>query len=158
VQRCQWHKRENVVSYLPKADQKSWRHRLQRAYEEPSYERAKERLMELKAELHQINRRAARSLQEGLEETLTLHRLGLFVELGHSLKTTNCIENLNVQVEHYLGKVRRWHHSPQRCRWIEIRQDPLALLEAETRMRRLTGYRHLPKLKQALKEAIPDRK
>jgi transposase-like protein len=152
VQRCQWHKRENVVSYLPKADQKTWRHRLQRAYEEPSYERAKKRLLELKAELEPVNRRAARSLQEGLEETLTLHRLGLFAELGRSLKTTNCIENLNGQVGRYIGKVKRWHHSPQRHRWMA-----LALLEAEPRMRRLTGYRYLPKLKRALQEALPDR-
>jgi len=152
VQRCQWHKRENVVSYLPKADQKRWRHRLQRAYEEPSYDQAKKRLLELKAELEPVNRRAARSLQEGLEETLTLHRLGLFAELGRSLKTTNCIENLNGQVERYIGKVKRWHHSPQRHRWMA-----LALLEAEARMRRLTGYRHLSKLQRALKDAIPDR-
>jgi transposase-like protein len=164
IQRCQWHKRENVVGYLPKADQKRWRHRLQRAYNaeisayEPSYDRAKKRLMDLKAELHQMNRRAARSLQEGLEETLTLHRLGLFEQLGRSLKTTNCIENLNGQVERYIGKVKRWHHSPQRHRWIGIRQEPLALLEAETRLRRLTGYRYLPKLKRALQEALPDRK
>ncbi|NBB87557.1 MAG: IS256 family transposase [Bacteroidetes bacterium] len=152
VQRCQWHKRENVVSYLPKADQKTWRSKLQRAYQEPSYEAAKARLMELKAELEPINRRAARSLMEGLEETLTLHRLGLFEELGRSLKTTNCIENLNGQVERRLGNVKRWHHSPQRHRWMA-----LALLEAETRMRRLTGYRHLSTLKRALKDAIPDR-
>ena len=158
VQRCQWHKRENVVSYLPKADQKSWRSKLQRACSaeisanEPTYEAAKDRLLELKAELEQINRKAARSLQEGLEETLTLHRLGLFDELGRSLKTTNCIENLNGQVERHLGNVKRWHHSSQRCRWMA-----LALLKAETRMQRLTGYRHLPKLKRALKDATPDR-
>jgi len=152
VQRCQWHKRENVVSYLPKADQKRWRSKLRRAYQEPSYEAAKARLMELKAELEPINRKAARSLEEGLEETLTLHRLGLFEELGRSLKTTNCIENLNGQIERRLGNVKRWHHSPQRHRWMA-----LALLEAETRMRRLTGYRHLPKLKRALQGAIPDR-
>ena len=88
VQRCQWHKRENIVSYLPKADQKTWRSRLQRAYREPTYEAAKERLTGLHAELEQINRKAASSLREGLEETLTPHRLGLFEELGRSLKTT----------------------------------------------------------------------
>jgi transposase-like protein len=129
---------------------------LQRAYQEPTYKAAKERLLGLRAELEQITRRAALSLMEGLEETLTLHRLGLFEELGRGLKTTNCIENLNGQVngqvERRIGKVKRWHHSPQRHRWMA-----LALPEAETRMRRLTGYRHLPKLKQALKEAIPDR-
>lgn len=152
VQRCQWHKRENVVGHLPKADQRAWRSKLQRAYQEPTYEAAKERLMELHAELEQLNRKAARSLMEGLEETLTLHRLGLFEELGASLKTTNCIENLNGQVGRYLGKVKRWHHSPQRCRWMA-----LALMEAESRMYRLMGYRHLPKLRRALREAIPRR-
>ena len=88
---------------------------------------------------------------EGLEETLTLHRLGLFEELGRSVKTTNCIENLNEQVEGYTGNAKRWPHPPQRHRWMA-----LALLEAESRMRRLTGYKALPKLKQALKDAIPD--
>jgi transposase-like protein len=157
VQRCQWHKRENVVSYLPKTDQSRWRKKLQRAYQEPTYEAAKERLLGLHAELEQTNRKAAASLREGLEETLTLHRLGLFEELGRSLKTTNGIENLMGQVQQRIVKVKRWHHSPQRHRWVGIQQDPLALLEAETRMRRLTGYRHLPKLKRALKNAIPDR-
>lgn len=108
--------------------------------------------MELKAELEPVNRRAARSLQEGLEETLTLHRLGLFAALGRSLKTTNCIENLNGQVGRYIGKVERWHHSPQRHRCMA-----LALLEAETRMRRLMGFRHLSKLEHTLKETLPDR-
>ena len=152
VQRCQWHKRENVVGYLPKADQSAWRKKLQRAYQEPAYEAAKERLLALHAELEPVNRKAAGSLREGLEETLTLHRLGLFEELGRSLKTTNCIENLNEQVGRRIGRVKRWHHSPQRHRWMA-----LALLEGERRMRRLTGYRHLPRLKDALKEAIPDR-
>ena len=151
VQRCQWHKRKNVVSYLPKADQKTWRSRLQRAYEETTYEAAKERLTDLYAELQQINRKAARSLQEGLEDTLTLHRLGLFGELGKSLKTTNCIESLMGDIEEYTRDVKRWHHSPQRHQWMA-----LALMEAENGFRRLGGYRDLPRLKQALKEAIPD--
>lgn len=152
VQRCQWHKRENVVGYLPKADHSAWRKKLQRAYQEPTYEAAKERLFGLHAELEPVNRKAAGSLREGLEETLTLHRLGLFEELGRNLKTTNGIENLMGQVQQRIGKVKRWHHSPQRHRWMA-----LALLEGERRMRRLTGYRHLPRLKDALKEAIPDR-
>jgi transposase-like protein len=158
VQRCQWHKRENVVSYLPKTDQSRWRKKLQRAYNaeisacEPTYEAAKERLLRLHGELEQTGRKAAGSLREGLEETLTLHRLGLFEELGRNLKTTNGIENLMGQVQQRIVKVKRWHHSPQRHRWMA-----LALLEGESRMRRLTGYRHLPKLKRALKNAIPDR-
>jgi transposase-like protein len=121
VQRRQWHKRENVVSYLPKADQKTWRKKLQRAYQEPTCEAAKERLTDLHAELQQVSRSAARSLQEGLEETLTLHRLGLFEELGRSLKTTNCIEN-------FMGEGGSGPHRqretmaphPQRHQWMAL--------------------------------------
>mgnify|MGYP000002190354 CR=1 FL=1 len=76
VRRCQWHKRKNVVSYLPKTGQKTWRSRLQRAYQESTYEAAKERLMGLHAELQQLNRQAARSLQEGLEEHCPDHCRG----------------------------------------------------------------------------------
>ncbi|MCS4223599.1 hypothetical protein [Salinibacter ruber] len=90
--------------------------------------------------------------RQGLEETLTLHRLDLFEELGRHLKTTNGIENFMGQVSWRIGKVQRWHHSPQRHQWMA-----LAILEAESRMRRITGYEDLPKLKRALKDAIPDR-
>ena len=67
---------------------------LQRAYEEPTYEGANRALMRVKRELSLINESAVRSLEEELEETLTLHRLGLFEKLGKSLKTTNCIESI----------------------------------------------------------------
>lgn len=90
VQRCQWHKRENVTSYLTKSDGQRYGRRLQKAYDRPTYAEAKEELLNIHAELETVNRSAARSLMEGLEETLTLHRLGLFPELGKSLKTTNC--------------------------------------------------------------------
>ena len=98
---------------------------------------------------------------EGLEQTLTLHRLGLFEELGRSLKTTNCIENLNEQVEGYTDNVKRWHHSSQRHRWMALallRWMALAVLEAENGFRRLDGYEDLPRLQAALEEAISDDK
>ena len=82
VQRCRWHKRENVVGYLPKADQSAWRAKLQRAYEKGSYAAARERLMGPRADFEQLNRRAARSLTEGLEETLTLPPPGALRRAG----------------------------------------------------------------------------
>jgi len=145
VQRCQWHKRENVVSYLPKKDQAGYRHRLQRAYQKLDYTEAKAELMQIHAELEKLNRSAARSLLEGLEETLTLHRLGLFERLGKSLKTTNCIENLNSQLGKYLGRVKRWMDSDQRQRWVAM-----GLLEVEQKMRRIDHAEHLPLLRKAL--------
>jgi len=149
IQRCQWHKRENIVGYLPKSDRKKWRRKLRRAYQKPTYEAAKTALKDLHAELQTLNRSAARSLQEGLEETLTLHRLGVFEEVGRSLKTTNAIENLNSLVGDYIGNVKRWHHSEQRARWFA-----LGLLEAEQRMNRIAGHEDLPKLRDALQREL----
>ena len=82
VHRCQWHKRENVVSYLPKNEQGDWRRRLQRAYNRPTYPEALAALEQLHGELDDRNQSAAGSLAEGLDETLTLHRLGVSAVLG----------------------------------------------------------------------------
>jgi transposase-like protein len=147
VQRCQWHKRENVVSYLTEKDQPVYRRRLQQAYQKPTYEEAKAGLMAIKEELERLNRSAANILAEGLEETLTLHRLGLFEQLGKSLKTTNCIENLNSQLGKYIGRVKRWMDSDQRQRWVDM-----AILEVEAKMRRIDHPEHLALLRKALQQ------
>lgn len=86
VGRCQWHKRENVVSHLARNTQAEWRRRLQRAYDRPTYAEALAAFEELHVELEDTNQSAARSLAEGLDETLTLHRLGIFGVLGISFK------------------------------------------------------------------------
>ena len=145
LQRRQWHKRENVVSYLPKTEQARWRRRLQKAYERPTYAEAKSALKRLRAELSSINQSAAASLDEGFEETPTLHRLGVFALLGRSFKTTNCLESLNALVEERCAKVDHWKNSSQKMRWLVA-----ALLDIEPRLRRIQGYRHLPQLRQAL--------
>jgi len=149
VQRCQWHKRENVVRYLPKAQQAPWRQRLQQAYERPTYTEARTALGRLRQELHTLNLSAAHSLDEGFEETLTLHRLGVFTVLGVSLKTTNCLESLNAQLGQLTDKVDRWCTADQKHRWVAS-----ALLAIEPRLRRIKGYRHLPQLQMALRTEI----
>ena len=149
VQRCQWHKRENVLSYLSKADQRRYRSKLQRAYERPTYQEARTELLKIHGELEELNPSAAASLMEGLEETLTLHRLGVFPQLGRSLKTTNGIESINSQVEAVCGKVDRWKNSKQKHRWLAA-----ALLDIEPRLRRMMGHRHLPLLRRALMKEL----
>ena len=149
VQRCQWHKRENVVSYLAKTEQPLWRQRLQRAYQRPEHEEAVAALTQLHDELEDRNQSAARSLAEGLNETLTLHRLWLYGVLGRSLKTTNCQEPINALVEERCAKVDRWQNSSQRHRWLAT-----ALLEIEPRLRKVMGYRHLPTLRDALQREL----
>jgi transposase-like protein len=149
VQRCQWHKRENVVSYLSKSEQAPWRKRLQRAYERPEYAEARAALDKLHAELEDRNQSAAASLREGMEETLTLHRLGVYGVLGRSLKTTNCIESVNGLVEERCAKVDHWKNSSQRQRWMAT-----SLIEIEPRLRKLMNYKHLPKLRDALRREL----
>jgi len=149
VQRCQWHKRENVVRHLPKSNQAAWRRRLQRAYQRPTHAEAQSALHRLQRELENWNQSAARSLAEGLEETLTLHRLGVFALLGLSFKTTNCLESMNALVEERCAKVDRWTNSNQRQRWLAT-----ALLDIEPRLRKVKGYRHLPRLRAALRRAL----
>jgi len=149
IQRCQWHKRENVLSYLSKVDQKYWRGRLQRAYERPTYEEAQRALLKIRNELEQINESAVRSLDEGLEETLTLHRLGMFPLVGRSLKTTNILESVDAQAEERCGRVDHWKNSNQKHRWLAA-----ALLDVEPRLRRLSGYRHLPALREAIRNDL----
>jgi len=151
VQRCQWHKRENVVGYLPKTQQAAWRHKLQAAYGQPSYAEARAALLRVRQELRLVNESAVKSLDEGFEETLTLHRLGLVAVLGRSLTTTNCLESIMAQLGQRTDKVDRWRSSDQKQRWVAT-----ALLDLEPRLRRIKGYRHLPLLRAALqREAMP---
>ena len=144
VQRCQWHKRENVVSYLAKPEQPTWRRKLQAAYAHPTYAEAKRALDRLHRELRLRNESAAASLAEGLEETLTLHRLGVFPALGVSFKTTNLLESVMARLEAKTRRVTRWRTSDQRLRWCAA-----ALWAAERQFRRVKGHRQLPLLKQA---------
>ncbi|MBK9322714.1 MAG: transposase [Bdellovibrionaceae bacterium] len=147
IQRCQWHKRENVVSYLDKKHQDPFRKKLQSAYQQTTYEKAKKRLQAIRRELQLINQSAVSSLDEGFEETLTLHKLGLFVELGESFKTTNCIENVNRQLGAHTDRVDRWQNSNQRQRWVAT-----AMMEIEPRLRTVKGHKFLKELRISMKK------
>lgn len=152
IQRCQWHKRENVTSYLLEADQEIIRQKLQAAYEKTTYEEARGALLRIKSELKDKNLSAMKSLEEGFEETLTLHRLGLFKELGTSLKTTNLIESINAGLGQRTDKVDYWRNSDQKQRWVAS-----ALLDLEKGLRKIKGYKSLPLLREALKKLIAQR-
>lgn len=150
LQRCQWHKRENVLAYLPERHRPAFRRKLQAAYEQATYEAAKRALGKVRAELTLLNTSAAASLDEGVEETLTLHRLGLFSELGVSLKTTNILESIHARVEDRTARVDHWRNSEQKQRWLAT-----ALLDLEPRLHRIKNYRSLPLLRDALTRHVP---
>lgn len=152
IQRCQWHKRENVVSYLDKKNQEIFRRKLQAAYQLPGYDKAKARLLAIRRELMLINQSAVASLDEGFEETLTLHRLKMFEKLGQSFKTTNCIENVNKQLGTHTDRVDRWQNSNQRQRWVAT-----AMLTFEPRLRTVMGYKFLGDLREAMKNEVKNK-
>jgi transposase-like protein len=147
VQRCVWHKRENVMAYLKPAQQAEYRARLQAAYNEPDYDKAKAELRRIRVELGRINLSAVRSLEEGMEETLTLHRLGMVSVLGRSFQTTNAIENINGLLQRKIDRVTYWKNSSQRQRWAAT-----ALLAIEWKLRHVALHGRLPWLREAIKE------
>ena len=149
VQRCQWHQRENVLSYLPKSRHTEWRHKLQAAYAHGAYADAKRARQRLVHELTPLNESAARSLDEGLEETLTLHRLGLHEDLRRSLNTTNLIESIMAQIERKTQRVDHWRTSDQKQRWCAA-----TLLQIEKSFRRVRGFKHLALLQTALTNTL----
>ena len=149
IQRCQWHKRENILSYLPKNLQGEFKEKLSEAHHKDSYEDAKAALSKIKRELVVINGSAVASLEEGLEETLALHRLGLFDKLGRSFKTTNVIESINARIGQHTDKVDYWKTSDQKHRWIAA-----SLLDIEPRLNKVSGTKHLPLLRAALKREL----
>jgi transposase-like protein len=153
IQRCQWHKRENVVSYLNDTQKALCRGRMKTAYAKTTYKEAKAELERLHTELVPVNEGAANSLLEGLEETLTLHRLGLSSEISKSLNTTNCIESLMSQLGQYTDKVDRWQNSNQILRWTAA-----GLMDIEPRLYKIRGHNYLKVLRLKMRQMIEPEK
>lgn len=149
IQRCQWHKRENIVSYLPKCQQEGMRRKLQKAYGHETEDKVRATLKAIESELTLMNQSAVASLREGFDETLTLYRLGMMPYLKQSFRTTNCIESLNSQVGQRTRNVKVWKNSSQRHRWLGA-----ALLDIEPRLRKVKGFRYLSMLRQALQREL----
>ena len=152
IQRCQWHKRENVASYLNDDQKALCRRRMKDAYAKTTYKEAKGELTKIYQELLHVNESAANSLQEGFEETLTLHQLGLSSELTKSLSTTNCMESVMFQMGQYTDKVDRWQNSNQILRWTAA-----SLMDIEPRVRKIKGFRYLGVLRFKLQELVKQR-
>lgn len=149
VQRCQVHKKANVLDHLPESA-KAWvARKLDQAYGEPDYSVAREALERLADRLEVEHPGAADSLREGLDETLTLHRLGIPGLLRLSLASTNTVESALSVVRAKAGRVKRWRSGQQAERWVGI-----GLLAAESRFRRIRGYRLIPMLQTALRRAV----
>jgi len=145
VQRCTVHKKRNVLEYLSKSDRSWVSRRMSQAYDENSESKAHKMLLALVDQLQRINPDAARSLLEGLPETLTVQHLQLPKELRLSLRSTNIIESANNGVRDRSRNVKRWRDGMQIERWTAA-----SLLETAKSFRRIRGCRHLPVLAAAL--------
>ena len=146
VHRCQVHKTRNVLDQLPDTKKPSVRTALNEAYNAESYELALKLLKNLIRVLEKDHPGAAASLREGLEETLTVKRLGLTGALEKTLRTTNPIENLNSGIRRISNRVKRWRSGSMVLRWAGA-----AALEAEKHFHRLKGYKAMPSLLAALR-------
>lgn len=141
VQRCQVHKKKNVADYLPKEKRETIKRAVSEAYNAEKYDAAKRLLNNLINKLNNNYPQAARSLEEGLEETLTLHKLNAHMDIRKSLGTTNPIESLNSGIKNITRRVKRWRNSNMVIRWVGT-----AILESEMNFRKINGHRHIDAL------------
>jgi putative transposase len=141
VQRCVRHKERNVTDHLPERDRPLVKQRLRRAWALDDHARALDQLRQLAGELDRSYPGAAGSLREGLEETLTLSRLGVTGSLKRTLESTNPCESMIEIVRHTQRNVKRWSSGEMALRWTAA-----GMLEAEKQFRRIIGYRNLATL------------
>jgi putative transposase len=147
IQRCQVHKDRNVKAHLPDKHHHELTRQLAAAYSETSYERALQSLKTTAAWLERLNPAAAASLREGMEETLTVVKLGLPDLLRRTLATTNPVESAFSVAVKVTGRVKRWRDGNMRLRWCTA-----GLLRAEERFCRIKGHKQLPLLVAALEQ------
>jgi transposase-like protein len=152
IQRCQVHKRRNVLDHLTDEQKPAVAKKLNAGYALEDYAAAKQALNGLHRELMDLNPSAARSLGEGLEETLTVHRLHVPPQLRLTLASTNVIESAFSIVERVCLNVKRWHAGDQRERWVGS-----GLLVAEKQFRRVKGHKQIPLLLRELEALIPSK-
>jgi putative transposase len=149
IQRCQVHKKRNVQEHLPQKHWEALSQQLHAAYQETDYDRALKGLKTTARWLERLNPDAAASLREGMEETLTVVRLGVPELLRRTLATTNPIESAFSVAENVTRRVKCWREGDMRQRWCTA-----GLLRAESKFRRVKGYRHMPQFLRALERLI----
>lgn len=149
VQRCIRHKERNVLDHLPERDRPTVKQRLRRAWARDDHERALEELRTLAGELERSHPGAAASLREGLDETVTLQRLGVRGSLKQTLASTNPCESMIECVRRSSRNVKHWQSGDMALRWTAA-----GMIEAERQFRRVIGYRDLAKLALAVERDL----
>ena len=151
IQRCQLHKVRNVKDHLPQRLRSSVGRRMTDAYHADSALEAEAALLALAKELDRTHPGAAASLREGLDQTLTVLRLGVPPTLARTLRSTNCIESMISVCREHAGNVKRWRDGQMALRWCAA-----GMVEAGKQFRRVNGHLHLPALRTALERHITE--
>jgi len=146
IQRCQVHKKRNVLDHLPDSQKSFVASALSMAYREFEYETAKDKLVSLADRLEYRYPSAAASLREGLEETLTVHRLGIGGLLRQTLSSTNALESANSLCRQTIGRATNIQDGA-----MAIRHAVAGFCEAERHFHRVRGYRDIPILIAAIR-------
>ena len=141
VQRCDRHKERNVLELLPERDRLAIKRRLTQAWQETDHAKALDQLKRLAIELEHEHPGAAASLREGMEETLTVTRLRITGKLKRTLQSTNPCESMIGTIRAIQRNVKNWSSGEMCLRWTAA-----GMLEAETRFRKVEGYRGLAQL------------
>ncbi len=149
IQRCQIHKARNVKDRLPQRLRPSVGRKMTAAYHADSALEAEAALLALAAELDRTHPGAAASLREGLDETLTVLRLGVPPTLARTLRSTNSIESMISICREHAGNVKRWRDGQMALRWCAA-----GMVEAGKQFRRVNGHLHLPALRAALEREV----
>jgi len=149
IARCQQHKIRNVRDRLPDKLRPVVERRMRQAHHAESTLAAQAQLEALAGELDKTHPGAAASLREGLEETLTMLRLGVPPTLARSLRSTNPIESMIEICREHAKNVKNWRDGQMALRWAAA-----GMIEAGKQFRRVNGHLHLPALRAALEAEI----
>jgi putative transposase len=151
IQRCRRHKERNVTDHLPQAERPLVQRRLRAAWALADPDQARVELTQLARSLDRQRPGAAASLREGLEQTLTVTRLGVGGRLLQTVESTNPVESMIEIIRDHAGRVKRWSSGEMALRWAAA-----GMLAAQGQFRRVKGFQELPQLALALERATEE--
>jgi len=153
IQRCREHKRRNILDHAPVTMKEEVKRRINESYAELNYEKARISMSSLASWADKINPDMGRSVREGMEETLTVIRLGVSPFLYKTVYSTNPIESLNSSLERFSHRVKKWRSGDMKKRWLAS-----AILQSEKSMHRITGFIGINSLIKNMEKILDEEK
>jgi putative transposase len=153
IQRCREHKKRNILDHAPVAMKDEVERRINEAYAERDYEKARSMMMSLASWSDKINPDMGGSVREGMEETLTVIRLGVSPFLYKTVYSTNPIESLNSSLEQFSHRVKKWRSGDMKKRWLAA-----AIVKAEERMHRVRGRLGIVPLVKSMEKLVDEKR